>query len=292
LKKTILAALAAAATTMASAQGTVYGVIDQAVRVIDGKSSLVSGSFHTSRIGIKGSEDLGNGLTASFILEGKLNASNGDMSGDQMFNRESSLSIGSNTLGTITLGRTDTSASENIDGIAGFGNFGNFVLVWDVEYAADRANTVRYSSPLVSGAQFQIGQSEAIDSNEKLTSGSLTYKNQILSLGAGYDRTESGNTYKAIGGAVSISGASLGAMYGMRDAETETKVAVVSGRMPLGAFAVHGVHSIKDAGGVESKTSTVGVSYNFSKTTMILAAYQDQDTGGSDFYQIGIKHSF
>lgn len=276
-------------TVTATAQVSVYGVLDQAVRITNGTINNVSGSFNTSRLGVKGSEDLGNGFTASFVLEGRLNASNGDMTGDQMFNRESSLSIGSNTLGTITLGRTDTSASEGIDWLAGGSNFGNFVLVSGVEYGGDRASTVRYSSPLIDGVQFQIGQSEASGLDEKLTSGSLTYKNQFINLGIGHDRTKSGDTYQAIGGAVTINGASVGIMHGLRDAATETKVTVISGRIPVGAFALHGAHSTKDVGGTETKINTVGTSYDLSKRTMLLAVYQDQD---QDFYQLGIKHSF
>lgn len=292
MKKITLAVILAALTGTASAQVTVYGVIDQAVRVTDGKSSQVSGSFHTSRLGVKGSEDLGNGLTASFTLEGKLNVSNGDMTGEEMFNRESSASLGSKTLGTITLGRTDTSASEGIDSVAGFDNLGNFTLVSGVEYAGDRANTVRYTSPRMAGLQFQIGQSEAVGADEKLNSGSVTFANDFVSLGAGYDRTDSGDTYKAIGGAVTISGASVGAMYGVRDAAVETKVTVLSGRVPFGAFALRGAYAVTDVAGAETKVTTVGASYDLSKRTMILAVYQDQEAANADFYQIGIKHSF
>ena len=94
MKKAILAVFAAAATSVAAAQVTVYGVMDQAVRSTNGDTSFVSGSHTTSRLGVKGSEDLGNGLTASFTLEGKLDVANGDMGGDDLFNRESSVSLG------------------------------------------------------------------------------------------------------------------------------------------------------------------------------------------------------
>ena len=292
MKKAIVAALAAAATTVASAQVTVYGVMDQAVRSTDGDTSFVSGSHTTSRLGVKGSEDLGNGLTASFRLEGKLNVANGDMTGDQMFNRESSVSLGSKTLGTITLGRTDTSASEGIDWLAGGANFGNFVNVSGVEYASDRANTIRYTSPNISGTEFRIGQSEATGTAEKLDAASITFKNSVLAVGVGYERTESGDTYKAVGANMKIGSASLGAMHGIRDAAAETKVTVLSGRVPFGLFAILGAYRVTDVAGVDTKVTTVGASYDLSKRTMVLAAYQDQQGDTSDFFQVGVKHSF
>jgi len=292
LKKAIVAVFAAASTTVAAAQVTVYGVMDQAVRSTDGDTSQVSGSYNTSRLGVKGAEDLGSGVTVSFILEGKLDANDGGMGGDDLFSRESSVSLGSKTLGTITLGRTDASASEGIDWLAGGANFGNFVNTSGVEYAGDRANTVRYTSPNIGGAEFRIGQSEAFGSAEKLDSASITFKNSFLAAGVGYDRTASGDTYKAVGANVNIGGATVGAMHGIRDAATETKVTVLSGRVPMGAFAVLGAYSLTDAAGVETKVTTVGASYDLSKRTMILAAYQDQEAANSDFFQVGIRHSF
>jgi predicted porin len=292
LKKTIVAALAAAATSVAAAQVTVYGVMDQAVRSTDGDTSFVSGSHTTSRLGVKGSEDLGNGLTASFTLEGKLDVTNGDMGGDEMFNRESSVSLGSKTLGTVTLGRTDTSASEGIDTLAGGGNFGNFTNTSGVEYAGDRANTIRYTSPNIGGAEFRIGQSEAVGSAQKLDSASVTFKHKFFSAGVGRDKTASGDTYTAVGAAVNIAGASLGAMHGRREANIDTKVTVISGRVPVGAFAVLGAYSLTDAGGADTKVATLGATYDLSRRTMILAAYQDQAGSDSDFVQVGLVHKF
>ena len=292
MKKAILAVFAAAATTVASAQVTVYGIIDQAVRVTDGETSQVSGSYNTSRLGVKGTEDLGGGITVSFTLEGKLDANDGGMGGDDLFSRESSVSLGSKTLGTITLGRTDASASEGIDWLAGGASFANFVNTSVVEYAGDRANTVRYTSPNISGTEFRIGQSEATGTAEKLDAASITFKNSVLAAGVGYERTESGDTYKAVGANMKIGSASLGAMHGIRDAAAETKVTVLSGRVPFGLFAILGAYRVTDVAGVDTKVTTVGASYDLSKRTMVLAAYQDQQGDTSDFFQVGVKHSF
>jgi predicted porin len=292
LKKAIVAALAAAVTTLASAQVTVYGVMDQAVRSTDGDTSFVSGSHTPSFIGIKGSEHLAGGLTISFKLEGGVNAATGDMFGDQIFNQESSLSFHSTALGTITLGRADTSASEGIDRLAGFRNFGLFASTRGVEYARDRDSTIRYTSPDLAGAQFQIGHSLASSTVEKLDSVSVSYRLDRFVASVGHDRTESGHTYTAAGGSLSLSSINIGIMHGRRDAAIETKTTILSGSMPLGAVSLLASYNITDTDVNEIKVTNLGASYNFSKRTMILAAYQTHSDYTADFWQLGIVHKF
>ncbi|MEO0315902.1 MAG: Gram-negative porin, partial [Pseudomonadota bacterium] len=72
-----LAAMALVASTAVLADGvTVYGTLDTSVTKTSGSSNAFdgTGNWGTSLFGIKGSEDLGNGMTASFNLEGGLNA--------------------------------------------------------------------------------------------------------------------------------------------------------------------------------------------------------------------------
>ena len=290
MKKTIAAVSLAAFAGMASAEVAVYGVLDQAVRVTDGESSQVSGSFHTSRLGFRGTEDLGGGNSVSFKLEGRLDVSNGDMTGDEFFNRESSVSLNTQ-FGSFAIGRMDTSASQAIDDVAGFANFGNFTNASGVEYAGDRANTVRYTSPRIAGFELQIGQSEATATAEKLDSASVTFTSNNVDFGVGYDSTANDHTYTAVAAALKFSGASVGAMYGVRDAVTETKVTVLSAKVPVGPFGLHAAYNITDTGS-KTETATVGASYDFSKRTTLLAVYQDREEADADFFQIGLKHSF
>lgn len=82
MKKTqvALAALALVASTAALADGvTVYGTLDTSVTKTTGSSNAFdgTGNWGTSLFGIKGSEDLGNGMKAAFNLEGGISAGNG-----------------------------------------------------------------------------------------------------------------------------------------------------------------------------------------------------------------------
>ena len=74
--KTILGALALAAVAgpaLAQSSVTVYGIVDLDGQYIDGAAKAVrvtSGGLAGSRLGFKGTEDLGSGLYADFVLEG------------------------------------------------------------------------------------------------------------------------------------------------------------------------------------------------------------------------------
>ena len=74
MKKTLLALAAIAASSAAFAQSSVsvYGVVDASVESVKGDKTVTrvsSDNLASSRLGFKGTEDLGNGLKANFVLE-------------------------------------------------------------------------------------------------------------------------------------------------------------------------------------------------------------------------------
>jgi predicted porin len=112
----LLKGMAAATLTLASSAlpaqtVTVSGIADGAARHVDntgGKSvkSLVSGSNSTSRIIIRGVEELGGGLTAGFHLEhGLLLDAGTAASATQFWDRRSTVSLTSPAWGELRLGR-------------------------------------------------------------------------------------------------------------------------------------------------------------------------------------------
>ena len=100
-----VALLGAFAGSAFAADVTLYGVVDEGflythkdadktgVDAVD-KLELKSGIQAGSRWGLKGTEDLGNGLKVGFILESGFNADDGTQSvSGTMFNREASLNV-------------------------------------------------------------------------------------------------------------------------------------------------------------------------------------------------------
>lgn len=112
-RKLIAACAACACATSAAAQSSVSvsGIVDLAARHVSNEGvgsikSLVSGSNSTSRLIFSGREDLGAGLSASFHLEHGLLADTGTQAAaDKFWDRRSTVSLSSSSLGEARLGR-------------------------------------------------------------------------------------------------------------------------------------------------------------------------------------------
>ena len=90
---------------------TLFGVMDAAARSVSNEGrgaiqSLASGSNATSRFGVRGSEDLGAGLSASFHLEHGIAIDTGNpASATQFWDRRATVSLASASLGELRAGR-------------------------------------------------------------------------------------------------------------------------------------------------------------------------------------------
>ncbi|MDB5764574.1 MAG: porin [Herminiimonas sp.] len=175
MKKTlcVLAALAAV-TNYASAQSSsvsIYGLIDEAVVLERGGAAgpvnkLSSGVSAGSRIGFKGTEDLGGGLSALFLLENGFQADTGALGqGGLLFGRQAYAGL-KGGFGTVTLGRQYTpqylttsfadpfsngSAGDSVNILQATGNAGSRM-----------DNTVKYATPDLNGfsGEFAYGFGE------------------------------------------------------------------------------------------------------------------------------------
>jgi len=114
MKKFALLAVLAGISAHAAAQSsvTLFGVVDEAARYVKNGDlkikSLASGGINTSRLGVRGTEDLGDGLKAGFWLETGLNPDSGTTSDSTRFwNRRSTVSLIGN-FGEVRLGRDFT----------------------------------------------------------------------------------------------------------------------------------------------------------------------------------------
>ena len=111
--KLLAAALPALLAHAAWAQSnvTVYGVVDAGLSFENGNKAgsitKVTGGIESgSRLGFRGTEDLGGGSTALFVLESGIQADTGlSGQGGVLFGRQAFVGIGNKALGTVTLGR-------------------------------------------------------------------------------------------------------------------------------------------------------------------------------------------
>lgn len=119
-KKIIALAVAAALTAPAAfaetSNVTVYGIADVSYDSIRtgtataGTAGVTDGriSSNASRLGLKGSEDLGDGLSAIWQIESLVNIGNGGSTGTGIGGRNTFAGLSSASAGTVVMGRHDT----------------------------------------------------------------------------------------------------------------------------------------------------------------------------------------
>jgi predicted porin len=163
MKKTLTAFAALAVCGLASAQSsvTLFGVVDAGVTYqsnsardpITGQSntqskwSLGNSGYNSSRIGFRGTEDLGGGLAASFWLEAPITNDDG-ATGISTFSRRSTVSL-SGGFGELRLGRDYTPTFWNDTVFDPFGTNGsgtNLISTVSGNTTINNANYVRASN--------------------------------------------------------------------------------------------------------------------------------------------------
>ena len=207
-KKIIALAVAGLVSGAAFAQAsnvTIYGIADvgyqyssdSAVNGVKSQSAINDGGQDGSRVGFKGTEDLGNGLKAFFQLETRFHL---DTASD-IEGRNSNVGLMGNW-GTVKLGSFG-SVHDDYNGFseAGGMGWGNGVLA--MLRTGDARNAVEYISPNMSGFEFKLGAStaynpyeaegEAIDGlnrNNRAIFGAVAYVNGPLKVALTYDRAK------------------------------------------------------------------------------------------------------
>jgi GBP family porin len=113
MKKTLLAlaAIAASSASFAQSSVTLYGVADVSVESVKGTSTVTrvsSDNLSSSRIGFKGTEDIGGGLRANFNLETNAKFDTGAQGNSaRFFDRAAWVGVAGGA-GDLRLGRIDT----------------------------------------------------------------------------------------------------------------------------------------------------------------------------------------
>lgn len=198
----VIGACAATFAPAASAQSsvTIYGVADAGfVRESGGVAGTVnkisSGVGSVSRLGFRGTEDLGGGTTAIYQLELGTKIDTGEIdSAGTIFNRQAFVGLRSATLGTLTLGRQYTPYYVTVSMADPFGTAyaGNIKNLFPTAGNNTRAsNTVLYASPVVQGWSGELAYSmgEQADSNSagRQMGGALAYAAGSLNVRLGYN---------------------------------------------------------------------------------------------------------
>jgi predicted porin len=209
MKKTILAlASLSAFSVSAHAQSsvTLYGVIDDGVNWTSNAGghnlyNLSSGVIQGSRWGLRGTEDLGGGMKAIFVLEngfdpntGSLGQKNRGSTQGLEFGRQAYIGVASN-FGSVTVGRQYDSVVDNLGQFIVGDQWGGYIAahpgdVDNFNNAFRVNNAIKYTSAnyggLTFGGLYSLGGVAGQFSRNQVWSVGAGYSNGPLTLGAAY----------------------------------------------------------------------------------------------------------
>lgn len=274
----------AATTAFAQSTATLYGVVDTGYRSVESGSNkfsgLANGSNLSNRLGFKGTEDMGGGMSAAFVMEGDLVPSDGTASGFK-FLRQSTVGI-MGGFGEVRLGRDYTPAFRVFGivdpfGTVGVGSAGN--IMWSTVYGAPLSTTAapndltpQQVQDLTSTFSTAARQSTTTASPASLTSARLTIAEPNL--------VRANNSFAYYSPAVSGFKASLMYSAGIQNTFTLKNQGAMTGlslNYANGPVVVAYANQITKGGFIQagSGTATTVGTDNLSFTTDFLAASYD-----------------
>ncbi|TAM51902.1 MAG: porin [Paraburkholderia sp.] len=207
-----LALLGAAGAAHAQSSVTLYGVIDTSLTYVHNASgdqhlwalgNASGGDLAGTRWGIKGQEDLGNGLAAIFQLENGFDPSNGrNLQNNREFGRQAFVGLTSSQFGTVTLGRQYDPVVDLVQAITADNYFGSaFATPGDVDNYDNSSrtnNAIKFQSISYAGLQFEamyaFGGVAGSTGAGQTWSLAAAYNNGPLGLAAGYFHADNSNT--------------------------------------------------------------------------------------------------
>lgn len=319
MKKKLLTLAVAAALPMAAqaanAEVTIYGKIHASIDYVSYDSGLMDDQWdvtsRASRIGFKGSEDLGNGLKAIWKVESQVNVTDGDT---YWKGRNAYIGLAGGW-GTFLYGRHDTPMKMSTgkldifaDTIADY-NLGGTGLI-DV-----RANdAIAYVSPSFSGLTLvgAIVPDGDYDGDGDFAGGyslAAMYSNGGLFLAGAYESLDDllggeDASHWRIGAGFDMGAFHIGGVFADQDDFQGGNVYTINGSWTFGNNVLKAMweRSEVDMGEIDDDFDTwaIGLDHNFSKRTKAYVIYADsdanlQDTNGAgeqDGFSMGMVHKF
>jgi len=318
MKKSLLAlAVLGAFAGVASAQSsvTLFGVIDVNGRYVNNGAGsqyqLSQDGIASSRIGFRGTEDLGGGLTASFWLEGAINPDTGTIgvtsinggtsNAASLFTRRATASL-AGSWGELRLGRDYTATFWNATifdpfGTNGVGSSGNlYLVVPGVPTGGSYGTLVRDNnivgyflpSGIAGGLYGQIQMAAGENTyGQQYWGGRLGYASGPFNIAGAYGRTQVNNNVDGrnynFGASWNFGFMTLSGYYGRLNIDDANQNNWYIGAVaPVGLWNLKASYGYVNRGGhigavsFEDQSASqfaLGADYNLSKRTALYATY-------------------
>ncbi len=320
IKKNSLALVIASAlsTTVSVAYAqtnvTVYGVVDGGVAYVsnsggDGKLWKSSGgNLSGNQLGLKGTEDLGGGLSAIFGIESGFDLMTGKSAQNgRLFGRQSFVGLSSPTWGTVTLGRQYDPLSDLLQPLTADAYSGIFGTPGDVDNYDNSArvnNSIKWTSPLWNGLTFEalyaFGEVAKANGSGQTYGGAVGYANGPLGVSAGVLNIDNGNAAASMRGTSSSDSLFNTAVNSAYSSASVVNVLRAGGQYDFGILTAGAAYShseyVADSASTFSETekyqnASVFARFQVSKALQLTTAYNFTKASGDSsarYHQLGI----
>ena len=310
MKKSLiaLAVLAASGVAFAQSSVTLYGVADAGIGKIEAggndgsdKTEFISGSTMnngTSRLGVRGVEDLGGGLKAGFQFETGLDLDDGGNSG-AFWSRQANIWLGGNW-GTVKLGRqfTPSYLTTSTFELTGTANYSVLANTYNYAGIGSRANSAfAYMTPNFGGFTAGVAYVTKTDLAKPKAAYDLglMYANGPIGVGVSVNKFSTSKINYQAGAKYSFGNFALAGSYtqASNEAKAVRRGFGIGGSANFGAFTVT-LDLTRDTKnewtGKKFTNGVVEAKYALSKRTFVYGAFLRLDSTNN--YGIGVRHNF
>lgn len=297
----MLASLSSASFAQSSV--TLYGIVDAGINSVSNGATrttgIDSGLQSGSRFGLKGTESLGNGLSANFVLETGINVDTGGFAQtNTAFGRQAYVGLNSDSLGSVRLGLQYTPLRQAVDAIDPFniGLAGNALKTLGGGGYQERVkNAVTYSTPSWAGFSGQVaygfGETAGNSSANRTSGFGVNYDMGNAAVRLAYNKTNTNvplltNTDARdtfLGGTYDFGFVKAHAAYADRKLDnnllattTKSRNYLLGASVPLGAHNIMASYirnDVRNIGSSNSNQYAIGYTYTMSKRTNLYSSY-------------------
>jgi len=318
MQKKIIALAVASAMTMpalALAEASIYGQVNMAYEMTDNGGSATPApvgnnaetrnqvSSYVSRLGFKGSDDLGDGMKAVWQMEAQVNP---DAPGTISFTRNTFVGMGGD-FGTVVLGNHDTPykmSTRSLDAFAdSIADNRNIMGVSAISHDARLGNVVAYLTPNFSGftgAVAIVGKTDntlnagATVANATSLSGNYARDNWTVALAnqnvtmknAGVNVTDT--TATKLAGSYAMDAFTVGLVYEM----LSDKIGAAGVKTEQNNVYISGKYKVSDAGTAKlgytmaGESKTAGTANTGSGATQVSLGYDHSMTKNTTLFAL------
>ena len=290
MKKTIIAAAVAAvvAAPVASADVKLSGKVEQWQAINDDTDVWTPGS--DVRITLTGSEDLGNGMTASFKVDSYVQNGTGY---DGSLDQKIALSGG---FGTVAMGRmedfSEAAGMSKVDMFQGNG------VETSGQLATRQNGAVAYISPAMNGLTVGVAGYTGVDADEDSFDAvdvALMYSNGPIAVSVSNEDNSNDSDTTVIGASYTAGDLKVGVVHAdtdYDDATADTTDVMVAATYKMGNNTIVLGWNDDETAGAGVNNTVLELRHNFSKRTSVYFNVLDSDTNANDETRIGMQHTF